>query len=306
MQSGHNIPRLRGDRGSSLLLVLWAIMLMAFSVIGLVNHLSRGLDESIYAEKDFRARLLLQSARVLAAHPAITRGDPLLSQSVTATTSYRINLTTEGIRLAVNETGSSRVQRAFAQRLFEKWGLDVRAARSLADSIADWIDANDKPRTQGAERETYLALGRPDHPFNRPFDNLDDLLLVRGFSEVERLRPDWRDSFTLYGDGTIDLQMSSPELLAVLFDVTPAEVSRFIQARLGPDGLVDTIDDPIFKSLPEVRRLLDVPQENYTAVAGLLTLDHPVKRTECTARAGSPERRLTILAGPGLYLIKEE
>ena len=47
-------------RGSSLLLVLWAIMLMSFSVIGLVSHLSRGLDESIHAEKEFRTRLLLQ------------------------------------------------------------------------------------------------------------------------------------------------------------------------------------------------------------------------------------------------------
>ena len=51
--------------GSSLLLVLWAIMLMSFAVIGLISHLSRGLDESIYAEKEFRARLLLQSARTL-------------------------------------------------------------------------------------------------------------------------------------------------------------------------------------------------------------------------------------------------
>jgi hypothetical protein len=58
-------------RGSSLLLVLWAIMLMSFAVIGLVAHLSRGLDESLHAEKEFRARLLLQSARTLAAHPEI-------------------------------------------------------------------------------------------------------------------------------------------------------------------------------------------------------------------------------------------
>lgn len=296
----------RGQHGSSLLLVLWAIMLMSFSVIGLVTHLSRGLDESICAEKEFRARLLLQSARVLAAHPAIERGDPLLRQSVSNVTSYEVKLTTEGVHLGINQLGSSGTQRRFARRLFEKWGLDVRQAQTLTDSIADWIDASDRPRPQGAEREYYLPLGRPDFPFNRPFDNIDDLLLVRGFAELDRLRPDWRDFFTLFGDGTIDLHLASAEMLAALFDVTPSEVGRFISARLGPDGLAETIDDPHFKSLPEVRRLLDVPQENYSEVTALLTLDHPVKRTECLARAGSLERRLTIISGPGINLIREE
>ena len=296
----------RRPRGSSLLLVLWAIMLMSFSIIGLVNHLSRGLDESIYAEKEFRARLLLQSARVLAAHPSIERGDPLLRQWISPVASYEIALTTEGTHLAINQLAASGTQRRFAQRLFEKWGLDARQAQTLTDSITDWIDPNDRPRPQGAERDFYLPLGRPDFPYNRPFDNIDDLLLVRGFEDLDRLRPDWRHFFTLFGDGTIDLHMASSEMLAVLFDVTPSEVSRFISARLGPDGLPETMDDPHFGSLPAVRSLLDVPQDNYTAVSALLTLDHPIKRTECLARAGKLERRLTIISGPGLFLIKEE
>src|SRR4029450_10777021 len=72
----HRITFWNGARndGSSLLLVLWAIMLMSFAVIGLVAHLSRGLDESIRAEKEFRARLLLQSARTLAAQPEVGGG----------------------------------------------------------------------------------------------------------------------------------------------------------------------------------------------------------------------------------------
>jgi len=293
-------------RGSSLLLVLWAIMLMSFSIIGLVTHLSRGLDESIYAEKEFRARLLLQSARVLAAHPAIERGDPLLRQPVSTVTSYEVNLTTEGVHLAINQLGTSGMQRRVARRLFEKWGMDTRQAQTLTESIGDWIDPNDRPRPQGAERDYYLPLGRADFPYNKPFDNIDDLLLVRGFSDLDRLRPDWRSFFTLFGDGTIDLHMASAEMLAVLFDVTPSEIGRFISARLGPDGLRDTIDDPRFVSLTEARKLLDVPQDNYNAVSSMLTLDHPIKRTECLARAGNLERRLTIISGPGLYLIREE
>ena len=122
--------RRRQQRGSSLLLVLWAVMLMSLAVLGLVDHLSRGLDESIEAEKDFRARLLLQSARTLAEHPAIERGDPLLKRQVTSATSFEVRHTTEGTRLAVNQLAENRAQREFAQRLFEKWGLSSADART--------------------------------------------------------------------------------------------------------------------------------------------------------------------------------
>jgi hypothetical protein len=281
-------------------------MLMSFAVIGLVEHLSRGLDESIHAEKQFRARLLLQSARVLAGHPALQRGDPLLRQRISHVASYDITLTTEGTCLAVNQLGASRLQRRFAARLFEARGLDASQARTLADSIGDWIDADGKPHPQGAERDFYLALGRPDFPHNRPFANIDDLLLVRDFTNLERLWPDWRRSFTLLGDGTIDLHLAPAEILAALFDVTPSEIGRFIQARTGPDALPDTDDDTVFTSLKQVRTVLDVPQENYRAVESLLTLNHPIKRTECLATAGGLERRLTVISGPGLFLIREE
>src|SRR5687767_10999749 len=108
------------SRASSLMLVLWAIMMMSFAVLGLVSNLSRGLDESIHAEKDFRARLLLQSARVLAGHPEIEWGDPLLRQEVSSSSSYDVSINTEGERLALNQLATSPVQREFARRLFEK------------------------------------------------------------------------------------------------------------------------------------------------------------------------------------------
>lgn len=293
-------------RGSTLLLVLWAIMLMSLAVIGLVNLLSRGLDESADAEKDFRARLLLDSARTIAAHPAILRGDPLLRQRVSSATSYEIILSTEGSRLAINQLAASNLQRRFAQRLFENWGLDSSHARTLVESIADWTDPDDQPLPQGAERDLYLALEHPDHPFNRPFAALDELLLVRGADEMERLQPGWRDFFTLYGDGTIDIHTAPGPLLEALFNVSHSEISRLLRTRNGADGIPDTEDDETLKTLAEVRSALDVPEPNYRRASTLVTLAHPIRRTVCLARAGSLERRLIILSGPGLMLLREE
>ncbi|MDB6136470.1 MAG: ral secretion pathway protein GspK [Verrucomicrobiales bacterium] len=302
----HHRRRGRACRGSSLLLVLWAIMFMSFAVIGLVKHLQQGLDESIEAEKEFRARLLLQSARTIAAHPAITRGDPLLRQWMTSTTSYEISLSTEGSRVAINQLGSNERLRRMTGRLFEKWGLDSRDAAALVESISDWIDADDNPHPNGAERSLYLSQDHPDWPYNKPFGTLDDVLMVRGADVMDRKNPGWRGSFTLYGDGTLDVHTAPSQILEALFDVTSTEVSRLIRTRNGPDGLPDTEDDYTFKSLPEVRSVLDVPERNYRRASSLLTLAHPVRRTECLARAGNLERRLTVLNGPGLLLIKEE
>jgi type II secretory pathway component PulK len=292
--------------GSSLLLVLWAIMLMSLAVIGLIAHLSRGLDESIYAEKEFRARLLLQSARTLSTHPDLERGDPLLRQRVSAVSSYEVTITTEGANLAINQIAANPVQRQFARRLLEKWGMESRQAETLTDSLADWLDADDLPRAHGAERDYYLPFGHRNHPFNKPLGNINDVLLVRGAEELARVRPNWRDYFTRYGDGTIDIHRASPEILEALFDVTPSEISRFLSVRRGPDGIPDTVDDPRFTAISEVRSLLDVPTSKYAAVSALLTLDHPIKRTDCLARAGDLKRRLTIIKGPGIDFIQED
>jgi type II secretory pathway component PulK len=81
------------------------------------------------------------------------------------------------------------VQRAFARRLFEKWKIDPASAETLIDSIVDWIDADDRPRPHGAENDYYRPLGNPQFPFNRPFDDLDDLLLVRGAEELDFAKP---------------------------------------------------------------------------------------------------------------------
>jgi len=49
-----------------------------------------------------------------------------------------------------------------------------------ADSIVDWIDANEDPRTNGAESQTYSGLQPAYRCKNGPLDSIEELLLVRG------------------------------------------------------------------------------------------------------------------------------
>src|SRR4051794_10034462 len=50
----------------------------------------------------------------------------------------------------------------------------------IAASIVDWLDADDEPRTGGAESDHYSGLNPPYRAKNGPLESLDELLLVKG------------------------------------------------------------------------------------------------------------------------------
>ena len=54
----------------------------------------------------------------------------------------------------------------------------------IADSLLDWMDADDAPRPQGAETEYYQGLGLSIRPANAVPGTLEQLLAVRGISAM--------------------------------------------------------------------------------------------------------------------------
>jgi type II secretory pathway component PulK len=52
----------------------------------------------------------------------------------------------------------------------------------IANSILDWIDPDDTPRSNGAESEYYSSLSPPYQAKNGKLDSLEELLLVKGVS----------------------------------------------------------------------------------------------------------------------------
>ncbi len=69
-----------------------------------------------------------------------------------------------------------------------------------ADSIMDWIDADDLPREFGAESEFYRELPNPYWPRNSLPTTLDELLLVRGVQRALLFGPDQNHNFRVDED----------------------------------------------------------------------------------------------------------
>ena len=84
----------------------------------------------------------------------------------------------------------------------------------VANSILDWLDPDDTPRTDGAEEDYYSSLNPPYHCKNGPIDSLEELLLVKGVTPQllygnDRNRNGVLDPDEDDGSGQVDLGWSA-------------------------------------------------------------------------------------------------
>ncbi|MGY8689220.1 MAG: general secretion pathway protein GspK, partial [Verrucomicrobiales bacterium] len=184
-------------------MVLWGMMIMGMAVGGLIQYMRHSVLEDVDASKEYQARLLAESGIALALHPRMKKNDPLLHQQISPVKRYDVTVSTEGARIAINQIATKPEVHAYCQKLFVIWGMNPESSGVLADSLKDWIDADERVSPLGAEDGHYTLRGAPHYPRNEPFRHLDEMLLVRGMHELARRKPNWKDHFTLYGDGKI-------------------------------------------------------------------------------------------------------
>ena len=169
-------------------------------------------------------------------------------------------------------------------------GLSDEDAAEVAASIADWRDADSDQRPLGAEGFYYRTLTHPYDCKDGPFENVEELQLVRGVSPTlyRRLEP----SVTVYGSGALNLNTAGAVAVRALGLSEPG-VQGFIAFRSGEDTQERTGDDRYLVSVSELESQLKafVPVEDLARLAKLAQ-DHAL-----TVRA--QEFRTTIVANEG-------
>lgn len=104
-----------------------------------------------------------------------------------------------------------------------------------ADSLLDWIDADDIPREFGAEAEDYQRLPQPYRPRNGMPETVEELLFVRGIDRTTLFGRDTNRNFQMdANEGTTDslaeldnLNQTTPrsDFAAGFDDLQPASIS---------------------------------------------------------------------------------
>lgn len=286
---------LTSERGSALVAVFWLIailgmiMLVGVRLLEADSKVSRVNRARIYALRN------AEKGMSIGRHPSITLDDPLLNESDDGGNGYHVTIRSEEARLNINVILQEQ-DRSLLKRLFATWGMNSDETSALVDALKDWVDADELVSLNGAEKREYEKEGFDGMPFNRPFKDLDEMSLVRGMDRLAELRPDWRDYFTVHGDGHVDVNDARPELIALLAEVPMERLASLLEFRRGPDGVQDTMDDRRVGSVAQFAQLLGIFRPDVVQrLTRWLRFDGAIRRIESTGRMGGLTRKLVLI-----------
>lgn len=292
MKSATAFPR---QRGSSLVAVIWLIAILAMASIAAIRVVSFDVDLATSQIHGFRARQLAEMGIAVAANPAVKRTDPLLKQgSEESGEGFEARIISEGEKFNINAI-VLRQDEQLLKSIFVDWGLELEEAQMMVDGLIDWVDPNDEVGLNGAEVDWYLKEGRLNQPFNRPFYTLEEVRLVRGMDYVEALKPDWRNWFTIWSSGALDLNEAPAELIAAAAEVSVEEAAVIPETVRGPDGIRDTEDDAPFQSVEQALALLGVDGSLRPEVLARMTVNDTTTRLESIGSVAGARRKITVI-----------
>lgn len=284
----------RSERGSALMLMIWAILLMSVTVMGVVEFISYSAEEAKMEAYQFRALHLAESGLAVGMHPNTRRGDLVLKQKVGPDSGFDVVLNYEGARIPINYATDERLREAI-YNLFIYWQLNADEAAIAADSLADWVDTDNTQRANGAEAEYYKQLGIYDAPRNQGFARVDEMLLVRGMDAVDRHKPDWREYFSIYGEGQIDLRTVFKDVLLAVTGASENDVTRFISERDGGDGIPGTEDDRRIRD-DEAYQLLGLSGDHLASIRGIVNDDDTsLRRITSIGWVGNKRAKIVVV-----------
>lgn len=111
-------------------------------------------------------------------------------------------------------------------RLMEGLAIPVNEAAVIADSVGDWVDADQSPQPNGAEDDYYLSLPVPYRTPGRAMAELSELRAVRGMTEpiYRRLLP-WVCALPTGEDARVNLNTLRPDQARLIAAMTAGSLS---------------------------------------------------------------------------------
>ena len=138
-------------------------------------------------------------------------------------------------------------------------GFDEEAAATIAASVVDWRDEDSTVTNPpfGGEDNDYMALAKPFHCKNLPFDSIEELLLVKGMTpQIFQKLKDYVTVFPQEARALLVNLETAPEIIiralarSVAGPITNTEIadsdslaSKLLAYRRGEDSRDFTADD---------------------------------------------------------------
>ena len=282
-------------RGAALLAVIWLIAILALATMTALRVITFDVEVASAKIHGSRARHVAEMGIAIGCNPVVKRSDPILRQlDADAGEGFEVRVMSEGSRFNINAI-LLKDDTALLRSMFIDWGLELDDAQAVTDALMDWVDPNDEVALNGAEVQQYEALGRINQPFNRPFYDLSEMRLVLGMDLVEEVRPDWREWFTIWSGGLLDLNDAPAELIAAAAELRVEQAEIIPETVRGTDGQRDTQDDVPFENAAAALDLLGIDANARPDIARRFTVNDTTTRIESIGQAEGAKRKITVI-----------
>lgn len=173
--------------------------------------------------------------KILKTRPNVTMGEKgvSFSQTLGEGASVEIRVVDErskaSLKVVYPATGltNDKVEGIYS-RLLESLDIDTR----LTDALSDWMDADDTPRSFGAESPDYQQLQKPYKAKNNDVESVDELLMIKGYTP--KVFDTLGAHVTAYTDGLININTAPKAILMALSsDMTEELAGNIIAYRAG-------------------------------------------------------------------------
>ena len=226
------------------------------------------LEEDGRTEPDYDSLNELWAQKI----PLIPVGDGFISVEITDESS-KINANKLATGLA-GVTGEN--MRSTMVRFLKQFKIEDDAAKTIADSIADWIDLDDRILEHGAESNYYEGLEDPYKAKDKPLYSLQELRLIKDMEGDAFAR--LRNFLTVFSDGLININTASKEVLISLSeDITEATANEIITIRADAPFTEPTNIEPLSSLSAEeklkIARLINV-SSNYFSITSAGEVNH--------------------------------
>jgi general secretion pathway protein K len=303
-------------RGSALLLVLFAIILLTGLVTATVGFVKNDVDEYGALNKAFRARQLAESGLAFGIDPQVQNQDrALLDQKMPDGGQFHVLISSESTKLNINflmQNGRDDL----LTNLFIRWGVAPKVADVAVEGLRNYLSkpinnqpvavsvapvAGSTPSAAGSAQVLELAT---------QFSSVAEMSVVPEFGPVMKKQPGWMNFFTVWGDGKIDVNLADADTIALVTGVSPATADQVVKYRWGFDGKPFTMDDRLYTTMEEVRGGLGMGPEQFQLVQDLLSLTSAVDRIESTGIIAGYEKQIVVVTTrntvPIIYLSWQE
>jgi general secretion pathway protein K len=299
------MKRIHDRRGSALLLVLWAILMLTGALVVWMAWIHNDLELAADRTHEMEARAMALSGIAIGKHPLVSEKTPGLEEQIDGQRGFRVRIVGEGGKLNINWllAGEDRRKMAMLNIWLEMHGLDFKQRETLVDCMLDYVDGDNLKRLNGAEdEEGYI-------PANRPFQSLDEIEQVRNIGPLLG-SPGWKDELTIYSQGPIDLSSANEAILRMLPGMSEARIARFLIIRRGRDAVDGTADDFQFKNLQEIQSYLGFSGPQFKEMSNLVVAKDQTQRIISEGYAGNVSRQLEVVvrkggSNPAILLWKE-